>query len=262
VSTTEPPPSAQPEPRRWPLAPEPEPLFGLAEVGLVVLVAFVAVIVCGGLSIAVAHQLPSLRNVSAHDLALYPRVLLPAQLLSYLIVFALLRRYFSHLRIGILRALAWRWPEDWMRFVVAGVVLGVFLQFVSLWIPTPPELPIERMFRTPTDAWLMSAFGVLIAPFAEELFFRGLLFPAIVRHTGPLAALLLTSLAFGAVHSQQLGGAWSQVALLAFVGFVLTLVRWRYHSLAASTLLHVGYNGMMFAAVLVQTRGFTHLPLS
>jgi len=260
VSTTEPQLPPQPEPRRWPLAPEPEPPFGLVEVGVLVLVAFAVLVACGALAIAAAKQLPSLRNVSMEELATYPRVVLPAQLLSYLILYALLRRYFAHLRVGILRTLVWQWPENWSRFVLGGVVLGLSLQLLSNLLPTPPELPIERMFRTPADAWLMSVFGVLIAPFAEELFFRGLLFPSLARRTGLLAALLLTSLVFGLVHSQQLGSAWIQVALICVVGFVLTMVRWRFHSLAASTLLHFGYNGVLFATLLVQTRGFTQLP--
>jgi hypothetical protein len=45
------------------------------------------------------------------------------------------------------------------------------------------------------------------------------------------------------------------------VGAVLTAVRWRFHSLASSTLVHVGYNGALFAALFVETRGFTNLSL-
>ncbi|MGC2209673.1 MAG: CPBP family intramembrane glutamic endopeptidase [Candidatus Korobacteraceae bacterium] len=248
-------------PRPWPLAPEPEPLFGLGEVFFVFLAALVAVIVCSAFALAIAHHLPSLRHARTADLADNPLVLLPAQLVAYLLIFALLWRLFTrYFRIGFFRALLWRWPPRWLRFLAAGALLGLAIQFVSNWLPSPPELPIDEMLRTPSDAWSMTVFGVLIAPFAEEVLFRGLLFPALARHTGALLSLLLTALFFGAVHSAQLAGAWSQIACIALVGLVLTAVRWRFHSLASSTLVHVGYNGVLFAMLFFQTHGFTQLP--
>ena len=249
-----------PESRPWPLAPEPEPVFGLWAVFVAFVALLLAFMLCGEAAKILAHQLPAFSRIPVDDLVEDPRVLLPAQLAGYVVVLAGLRRWFGHhLGIGMLRALHWRWPPRWLRFLAAGAVLGLAVQFVSNWLPSPPELPIDKMLRTLTDGWLMSAFGVLIAPFAEEVFFRGLLFPALSRRAGALAALLLTSLLFGIVHAEQLGGAWLQVACIAFVGAVLTLVRWRFHSLASSTLVHMGYNGVLFAVILVQTRGFTQL---
>jgi membrane protease YdiL (CAAX protease family) len=262
VSTSGDPFLLEPERRPWPLAPEPEPVFGLGTVIAVFLGVMVALIVCGVLAIAVAHQLPSLRRVSTANLAQDPRVLLPAQLAAYALVIAGLWRWFGHhLRIGFLRALSFRWPTRALRFLAGGAVLGIAVQWVSNWLPSPPELPIDKMLRTPADAWIMSAFGVLIAPFAEEVFFRGLLFPALTRRTGAVVALLATALCFGAVHAEQLGDAWLQVACIAFVGGVLTLVRWRFHSVASSMLVHMGYNGVLFAVIFVQTRGFRHMSM-
>jgi uncharacterized protein len=260
VSISSPPLPAQPAPRPWPLAPEPEPVFGLGEVGFVFLAMLLAIIFCGAFAIVIARHVPSLSRIRPADLAVDPRVLLPAQLAAYLLVFAGLWRLFAHhFGIGFFRALSWRWPLRWIRFLAGGALLGVAVQFISNWLPSPPELPIDKMLRTATDAWLMTAFGVLIAPFVEEVLFRGLLFPALTRRTGALASMLVTSLLFGAVHAQQLAGAWVQVACIVFVGCVLTVVRWRFRSLASSTLVHVGYNGTLFVALFVQTRGFTHL---
>ena len=259
-SPTEPQLSPQPEPRPWPLAPEPEPAFGLRVVIFAILTFLVAFLFFGELAKLVALRLPAFSGIAPDELMLDPRVLLPAQLAGYLVVVAGLWRWFGHhLGIGLLRALSWQWPTRWLRFVAGGAALGIAIQFASNWLPSPPELPIDKMLRTTTDAWLMSAFGVFIAPFAEELLFRGLLFPALTRRAGAGAALLLTSLAFGALHAAQLGDSWPLVACIVGVGAVLTLVRWRFHSLAASTLVHMGYNGALFAAIFVQTRGFTDL---
>jgi membrane protease YdiL (CAAX protease family) len=217
---------------------------------------------CFTLAIVIAHTAPGLRGMRPAELATDPRVILPAQLAAYLMVFGALWRLFAHhLRIGFLRALLWNWPQRWPMFVAGGVLLAVAVQVGSHLLPAPPELPIEKMFSSALDAWMMSIFGVFVAPFVEEVLFRGLLFPALARRAGVLLSLVVTSLLFGAMHATQLGGAWIQVSFIVLVGVVLTVVRWRSRSLACSTLVHVGYNGLLFAALFVQTRGFTQFPL-
>lgn len=250
---------AQPAPRPWPLAPEPEPVFGLLEVGLAFLAALLAILFCGALAMVIAHHLAAYSRVPMVELANDPRVLLPAQLAAYLLVFGGLWRLFAvHFGVGFFEALAWRWPERWAGFLAWGVLLALAVQLGAHFLPTPPELPIDKMMHTPLAAWMMAAFGVIIAPFAEEVLFRGLLFPALVRRAGALGSLVITSALFGAVHAQQLAGAWIQVSCIVLVSVVLTLVRWRYRSLASSTLAHVGYNGALFFALFVQTQGFTN----
>ena len=250
---------AQAVPRPWPLSPEPEPVFGLLEVFFAFLGALLAILFCGAFAIVIAHHVASLSRVPTLDLANDPRVLLSAQLAAYLLVFGALWRLFAHhYRIGFFRALSWRWPVRWPAFLAGGVLLALAVQFSARFLPAPPELPIDKMMRTPLDAWLMSAFGVLIAPFAEEVLFRGLLFPALARRAGALVSLIVTSVLFGAIHAQQLAGAWTQVTCIILVGLVLTVVRWRFRSLASSTLVHVGYNGALFVAMFVETHGFTN----
>jgi membrane protease YdiL (CAAX protease family) len=249
---------AQPASRPWPLAPEAEPVFGLFEVFIAFLSMLVAVVFCGALAIVIAQHTASLGHLRPVELATQTRVLIPAQLVAYLLCLAALWRLFSHHHhIGFFRALSWRWPRQWGPFLIAGVLLAIAVQFASHWLPTPPELPIDKMVRTPLDAWMMAAFGVIVAPFVEEVLFRGLLFPALARRLGVVLSLVATSAVFGAIHAQQLAGAWIQVTLIVLVGVVLTVVRWRYHSLASSTLVHVGYNATLFAALFIETSGFT-----
>jgi hypothetical protein len=234
----------------------------MVEVCFAFLTMFLAVLFCGAVAIVIAHRIPALSGVRPVDLAKDSRVLLPAQLAAYFIVFCALWRLFAHyFGIGFFRALSWNWPARWPLFLVGGVLLAVVVQILAHLLPAPPELPIDKMLRTASDAWLMSAFGVLIAPFVEEVFFRGLLFPALTRRTGALLSLVLTSVLFGAVHAQQLAGAWVQVTCIMIVGTVLTAVRWRFHSLASSTLLHVGYNGALFVGLFIETRAFTNLAI-
>ena len=83
---------------------------------------------------------------------------------------------------------------------------------------------------------MMAAFGMTLAPLLEELFFRGLLYPLLRRTVRAwLSAVLLTALAFAAIHGAQLGYAWAPVLSIFVVGVVFTVVRerripWRLRS--------------------------------
>ncbi len=89
-----------------------------------------------------------------------------------------------------------------------------------------------------------AVFVCVIAPIAEELFFRGFIFGALRRwrisvdgrQLGPWLAAVVTGIFFGLVHA---GSASLQYLIpLGFLGFVLCLVRWRTRSLYPCMALH------------------------
>jgi uncharacterized protein len=143
--------------------------------------------------------------------------------------------------------------------VGGGVVMAIALLGVEHLLPMPKQLPIEQMFSTSTAAWMMVFLGVAVAPLLEELFFRGLLFPVLVRHLNLWLAVLLTAMLFALIHASQLGREWAPLLVLLMVGVVLTMVRWRAKSVAAAVLVHVGYNATLFSLLYFGTDGFRHL---
>jgi membrane protease YdiL (CAAX protease family) len=152
-------------------------------------------------------------------------------------------------------------------------------------LPGPADAPIDRIFRTPGAAWILFAFGVTLAPFFEELAFRGFLLPALStaydwvaeKFTDELphpleqdghpqwsmpamiASAILTSLLFAALHADQTGYSLGPFLLLILVSLVLCAVRLTLRSLAASVLVHATYNFLLFSFMLVGTSGFRHL---
>jgi uncharacterized protein len=64
------------------------------------------------------------------------------------------------------------------RLVPLGLAVGLAVQAISSLIPMPKSLPMDDFFRTPSDVWLVALFGTLLAPFVEEIVFRGFLLPA------------------------------------------------------------------------------------
>jgi CAAX protease family protein len=111
----------------------------------------------------------------------------------------------------------------------------------------PSELGVSK-----SDAALIAAavFVCVIAPMAEEFFFRGFLFGALRRwrvrafghELGTWLAAMVVGLLFGLVH---IGSAPAEYLVpLGFLGFVLCLVRWRTRSLYPCMALHAFNNAL------------------
>jgi len=86
----------------------------------------------------------------------------------------------------------------------------------------------------------------VLAPIAEELFFRGYFFTALRSSTGVWVAAAITGLFFGALHA--FSAPIGYLVPLAFFGFVLCVVYWRTGSLYPCIGLHAINNSLAFAA--------------
>ncbi len=174
-----------------------------------------------------------------------------------------------------------------LRKRLAGAAFICFLIALlnSAVLPGPANTPIEKIFRAPGAAWLLFAFGITLAPFFEEMFFRGFLLPALCtaydwfaeKTAGEihkpldenghpqwsLPAMVIgsiaTSLPFAAMHAAQTGYSLGPFLLLVGVSLVLCSVRLWTRSLAASVTVHACYNFLLFALMMLGTDGFRHL---
>lgn len=161
----------------------------------------------------------------------------------------------------------------------------ILAMFDGYFLPGPSDAPIDRIFRTPGAAWILFAFGVTLAPFFEELGFRGFLLPALAtaydwlaekvthaprlpldeeghpRWSVPAMAIasVVTSILFAFMHAEQTSYSIGPMLLLVFVSLVLCAARLRLRSLAASVLIHATYNFLLFSFMLIGTGGFKHL---
>jgi hypothetical protein len=107
------------------------------------------------------------------------------------------------------------------------------------------KLPQSLGVGSSTAALAAAAvFVCVVAPIAEEFFFRGFIFGALRRwhvvlgghDIGTWLAAVITGILFGLAHT---GSAASQYLIpLGFLGFVLCLVRWRTRSLYPCMALH------------------------
>jgi len=121
-------------------------------------------------------------------------------------------------------------------------------------------VPMEELVRDRRSILLLTGLGLLVAPFFEETLFRGCIYPVIARRWGTGVGVLATGIIFGTAHAPQLWPAYAQISLLMFVGIVLTYIRARTGTVAASYLVHLGYNTLLFAILYFVSHGLRHLP--
>ena len=237
-----------------------DPVWSGWDVLLLTLLTLVTIVVT-----QVATVLAAWRFVYPHspfgDLAQKSILILVSQFLSYIAVAIFMVMFVEgKYKTPFWPAIRWNWPSSIME--TSGLVLlGVFtvsLDLLGNYLPMPKTTPFDQFFAHPRDAYLIAVFAVTFGPLMEEIFFRGFLYPVLARRTGVVLAILFTALPFGAIHYFQYK-SWAAVLLVTLVGVVLTTVRAVTKSVAASFLVHAGYNGTLMAITVVATHGFHHM---
>ena len=134
---------------------------------------------------------------------------------------------------------------------VAAVILVAFgsqflaeylIYLIQLAAPRVVESYVELMEMAGIEeiTWATILYVVILGPMAEELVFRGVtLFYAQKSTRRFWLANIIQALAFGIMHMNVVQGIYA-----FFLGLILGWVYHRFHSLYASTLLHIVFNFM------------------
>jgi membrane protease YdiL (CAAX protease family) len=127
---------------------------------------------------------------------------------------------------------------------------GFIDALVELRFPTPPQQLAQQLAALTPHSELHAAAllaGVaLLAPFAEEVFFRGALFSALERSSPARVAAWATSIAFTLAHQEA--RRWAPLLLVAWV---MGELRRKSASLWPGLALHVAFNATTLLAVFV-----------
>jgi membrane protease YdiL (CAAX protease family) len=199
-------------------------------------------------------------NLSLTAVALKPWILLGPQFAWFAIVALFLSDYTkARFHLTLWQAIRWNWPrKNWPVLVAIGVVTLLALQGLERLLPLPKKSPFDEFFNRPLDAYAFAFLAVAFAPFMEELFFRGFLYPVLARRLGVAIAIVLTASTFACIHVFEYK-AWGPVLIIFLVGVVLTSVRAKMKSVGASFIVHSIYNGIPIVATLIASHGFKHL---
>ena len=226
--------------------PEKKPFWGYLDLALVLglLFAFVALILL--VAAGFVFALPSLRQDQA-------QLLLPTQIALYAAVYLSLRLVFAmrHSK-RVLGSLGWCAARINL-FVVGlgGIVLAFIVAGLATLVHTPKvPSPVESLMDSPVLLSLFGLMAVTIAPFFEELFFRGFLQPLLTRSLGVIAGIVLTGAVFGSLHAPEYSFAWQYAVAVSLVGIVLGWLRVRTDSIIPCTVMHGAYNSVFVAALV------------
>lgn len=148
-------------------------------------------------------------------------------------------------RVRLLPAIGWV-AGGLAVIYIANVVYAVVMTRFSLGLHTNVDTLVQLGQRAPLTVIGTLIGAVFIAPFCEEIFFRGFAFPGFLRGMPVWAAVLLSALLFGITH-----GDVGSFVLLFVIGVVLAVVRWRTGSIWPAMALHMANNALAAVAVLL-----------
>ena len=188
---------------------------------------------------------------------------LALQLIWYVLLFAYIYLFIRlYYKASFLSALKWKnlSAHSTVRYLLGGAVLSLVVMIIPPLLPEKKGFPLEKMFNSPASAYAIAAFAVLVAPFMEELLFRGLLFAFFEKHGGLTFAIISTALLFAGLHIPEYWGAWNNVVMILVVGLTFSIVRGLTRSVTPSFVLHLAYNGTLMLLLFLQTQHFHKMP--
>lgn len=176
---------------------------------------------------------------------------LPAHLLTLLLVWFVVS---NRGRRPFWQTLGWSWPENfgrWKTIALAVVLLAigvVFTQFLG-----GKETQLDQVINSSLKARFATAFlAFATAPLAEELVFRGVLYPALQRALGMIWAVAIVTVLFAGVHVLQYFDNFGVVAVITMLSLSLTLLRALTGRLLPPFVLHLVFNGLQALFLVVQ----------
>jgi len=118
----------------------------------------------------------------------------------------------------------------------------------------PPMQPAVETFRATVTKGQQIVFGVVtivVAPVAEELLFRGVLYPALRRYARRSFALWGVAVVFAAIHQSDV-----TFVPLTFLAVMLALLYEETGSLTAPILVHCIFNSANFLWLMAERQSF------
>jgi membrane protease YdiL (CAAX protease family) len=245
----------EPDSRQGTVADVP---WNIGDAAFVLIIWFIVTVIIGGVLLAALQELTSETDAQALVLPITSIALI-------LVVIAYVASRYS----GAVRRLFGPARVSWTKLAVgvaAGIVallvfavgLGTLLELIARALRT--ELPqvqetFQEIAQDQSAAPLLILGSVLVAPFAEEIFYRGLLFTALRKRFDLWPAMGLSGMVFGLTHVQgSLEGYLLVVLIIMPLGMFLAYLYDRTKTLFVPIVAHAIFN-LVQVLLLIQQRG-------
>ena len=154
----------------------------------------------------------------------------------------------AYLRLGLCRSTGQLLGLGLLVGVLGMPIASVVASTVREWLGRAPENPqLAYILVEDASLWVTLLVGlcvVVIQPLAEEVLYRGALYSAFDSLWGQRAAIVGSSMLFGALH-----GELSIIAGTMTLGLAFGILRAHSGSIFPGYLAHVANNGIAFVAV-------------
>ncbi len=180
-----------------------------------------------------------------HIIGLGFGLVLEAALLALAYYFAV-RKY-----RGSWRSLGFRRPVN-MRWWLPLAILGGSFATIWLWVGLLYALGIAPESNIPENIYdfaipvvMLGLLTIIVAPFAEEVFFRGFLFQGVAKRWGMWAGIGFSAFIFGLSHAGA-PDSWLLLPAIAAIGAIFAWGFAKSGSIYPSLFAHVVFNSVSF----------------
>jgi uncharacterized protein len=139
----------------------------------------------------------------------------------------------------------------WIVAQLLATIAAVVLQGLGF----SPDLGVADTVIERGDPTVILLAFLLVAPAAEEVFFRGVVFNAWEREHGPVVAVVGSAALFAVIHTSL----FALVPIFA-LGVALALLYRSSRSLVATMAMHAGFNAISVTIALLDRLGILKLP--
>ncbi len=130
------------------------------------------------------------------------------------------------------------------------VLYAYLIQTFHLPLQTNDQFILKYSKHAPLTTYATLIVAVFVAPFCEEVFFRGFVFAGLLRGIPLVWAIVLSALIFAVAHADP-----GSFVVLFIIGLALAFLRWRTGSLWPGLLLHALNNGFAALTVVLYMQG-------
>ncbi|MFH1847513.1 MAG: CPBP family intramembrane glutamic endopeptidase [Candidatus Omnitrophota bacterium] len=137
--------------------------------------------------------------------------------------------------------------ENWMPLYIG---ICIILCLINGTNPLVPDIPFNSVFpEARIIGNIVIIFSALfVAPFIEEVLFRGFLYPALNKYFGMYVSIILTSLLFTLAHYPQIRDNAVFMAALFVLGVIITYAKAKTGSTILAIVMHHLYNLVCISA--------------
>lgn len=130
-------------------------------------------------------------------------------------------------------------------------LLHYLLDTLHIELQTNDQYLLGLSKNAPLSTYATLLAAVFVAPFCEEIFFRGFVFPGLLRGMPLGWAIVVSALLFALAHADP-----GSFAVLFIIGLALAFLRWRTRSIWPAIALHMLNNatGALMIFLLMQGR--------